>query len=233
MRSRSRTWFLSAAVTAAAIASSAAPSRADAQMLTFLGTSTMQGGGLGNVATVLTLQNPGGSTNSTGCVGPAGFTGCGFTDANVQQGQSQVRAVSAFPGITGNTFQLYLNAVEPGNDNAFTLNNLVVTLYGSNNQTWSATFGSRTFTDAQTGVGNFGYLFGLAEADQAAFDAFIAANPNAVIGAGASFSNVQGGPETISIGRRQGNVTVPEPSSLALLAAGAASLLLRRRTRVG
>lgn len=209
----------------------ASPFRAEAQQLDYLGTSTLQGGGLGNVLTVLTLLNPGGTNSESGCVSPTGFAGCGFTNANIQQGQSQVQPLSALGGVTGQTFQLYLNAAEPGNDNTITLNSLVVTLYGANNQTWSASFGPRTFTDVQQGTGNYGYLFGINSAAWASFNAFIAANPNAVIGAGASFTNAEGGLETINVG--VGRATqVPEPASLALLATGLAAFMVRRRRAV-
>jgi hypothetical protein len=217
----------------AAAALAVLPATAQAQ-LQLLGQSNQAGGGLGNVLTVLTLQNPGGTTTESGCVSPTGFANCGFPNANVQQGQSQVQPLTSLTGVTGSTFRLFLNASEPGNDNTIVVNDLVVTLYGSGNNTFSASFaGPQTLTNTLTGTGNYGFLFGLSPTSAAAFDAFIAANPNAVIGAGASFSSVSGGLETISVGRATGGgVQVPEPSPYLLLGSGLAGLLfvtLQRR----
>jgi hypothetical protein len=224
MKVSARTWLASAAL-------AVLPATADAQMLQLLGQSNLTGGGLGAVNTVLTLQNPGGTNAESGCVGPQGFVGCGFTNANVQQGQSQVVPLSQLNGLTGSNFRLFLNAAEPGNDNTVTLNSLVVTLYGSGNATWSASYGPQTLTNTSPGIGNYGFLFGIASADQAAFNAFLAANPNAVIGVGASLTNVDGGPETFSVGMAGSTTVVPEPSTYLLMASGLAGVLMLRRRR--
>lgn len=206
------------------------PVTAQAQ-LQLLGQSGETGGGLGNVLTVLTLQNQGNATTESGCVGLTGFAGCGFTDAKVQQGQTQLQPLSSLTGVTGNTFRLFLNASEPGNDNTIIVNDLVVTLYGANNSTFSASFaGPQTLTNTLQGTGSYGYLFGLTPQSAAAFDAFIAANPNAQIGAGASFADVAGGLETISVGTVANNGgggpdAVPEPQAWMLLGSGLAGLM--------
>lgn len=218
----------------AAAAMAVLPLTAQAQ-LQLAGQSAATGGGLGSVLTVLTLQNPGGTTTETGCVGPAGFTGCGFANANVQQGQSQLQPLSSLTGVTGSTFRLFLNASEPGNDNTVVVNNLVLTLYGNNNSTFTASLaGPQTLTNTLQGTGNYGFLFGLSASSAAAFDAFLATNPNAQIGVGASLSDVAGGIETVSVGRASQTTPVPEPSTWLLLGSGLAGLtfLTMQRRRV-
>lgn len=212
----------------------AVPAQAHAQ-LTLLGQSGASGGGLGAVATVLTLQNPGGTTAESGCIGPVGVN-CGFTDANVQSGQSQLRLVSAFPGLTGSNFRLFLNAAEPGNDNTITLNNAVVRLYSGNTQVFSSTAFTSPLTLDNTlpGTGNYGFLFGLSAGDQVLFNAAIAANPGALIGVGASLTNVSGGNESFSLGTVGGGGTtsvVPEPSTYLLMASGLVALGMLQRKR--
>lgn len=229
MTRHSRAWLT--AVALAASAATTAP--AAAQSLQYLGQPANTGGGLGNVATILTLLHPGGSSTESGCVGLTGFTGCGFTDSSVQNGQSQLQSISQFPSLTGSSFRLFFNAAEPGNDNTVTLNQLVVTLYGSGSNSFTATLPGvpLTLTDALNGIGNYGYLFGLSPNDFSAFDAFIAANPAAMVGVGAEISNAQGGPETFSLGMTAQTV-VPEPSTYLLMASGLAGLgLLARRRR--
>jgi hypothetical protein len=218
----------------AAAALLALPSVAQAQ-LTFVGQADNTGGGLGNVATVLTLQNPGGSTVESGCVTPLGTTGCGFADVGVQTGASQttVRAVSAFPGLTANNFRIFVNGSEP--DNAITLNNLVVSLYAPNSSTplFSSTgFTSMELTNVLSGTGNFGYMFALTGSQLTSFQTALTANPGEFIGVGASFSGAAGGLETISIGTVSGAVSViPEPSTYLLMASGLAGLFMVHRRR--
>ncbi|QJR37820.1 PEP-CTERM sorting domain-containing protein [Gemmatimonas groenlandica] len=214
----------------------AVPAQAHAQ-LTLLGQSAtgLSGGGLGAVATVLTLQSPGSTTAESGCIGPTGVN-CGFTDANVQSGQSQLRLVSAFPGLTGSNFRLFLNAAEPTGDNSITVNNAVVRLYSGNTQVFSsvAFTSPLTLNNTLPGTGNYGFLFGLSTTDQALFQAALMANPGATIGVGASLTNVTGGQESFSVGTDAGGGTtsvVPEPSTYLLMASGLVALGMLKRKR--
>ena len=215
----------------------ALPVQAHAQ-LTLLGQSALAGGGLGAVATVLTLQSPGNSTASSGCIAPTGVN-CGFTDGSVQSGQSQLRLASAFPGLTGSSFRLFLNAAEPGNDNSITVNNVVVRLYSGNMQVFSSTAFTAPLTLNNTlpGVGNYGFIFGLSAGDQALFNSALAANAGALIGVGASLTDVSGGPESFAIGTLGSNggggstSVVPEPSTYLLMASGLVAIGLVHRNR--
>lgn len=222
----------------AAAALIALPTQADAQLV-LQGQSTATGGGLGSVATVLTLQSPANGTAESGCIAPSGTASCGFTNLGVQSGASQtlVRPVSQFPGLTGSSFRLFFNGSEPGNDASLTVNNLVVRLYSS---TGTQVFTSQNLpapinlSDVLNGTGNFGYLFGLSAPDAALFQTALTANAGAVIGVGASITNASGGLETISIGVGPGSTStsvVPEPSTYLLMASGLAGVFLVRRRR--
>ena len=228
-RSHRLAWWSAALV-------AALPVQAHAQ-LTLLGQSAASGGGLGAVATVLTLQSPGSTTASSGCIGPTGVVNCGFTDASVQTGQSQLRLVSAFPGLTGSNFRLFLNAAEPGNDNTVTVNNAVVRLYSGNTQVFSSTAFTSPLTLNNTlpGTGNYGFIFGLSAGDQLLFNTALAANPGASIGVGASLTDVSGGLESFAVGTLGGGggttSVVPEPSTYLLMASGLVAIGLVQRKR--
>ncbi len=224
-----RAGTVSASVVAALVLSSAS---ASAQSLQYLGQFFETGGGPGRLSTILMLQRPGGSSSESGCVGPTRFDDCGATNSRVQQGQSQLRPITEFPDLTGSNFRLVFNAVEPGNDKTVTINSLVLTLYGSGSQTFSASLSGLplTLNGTGNGMGNYGHSFGLASADWNAYDAFVAANPTAQIGLGATLTNAQGGPEAFSIGVGPSTV-VPEPSTYLLMSVGLAGLgaIARRR----
>lgn len=216
------------------------PLTAQAQ-LQLLGQATSTGGGLGSVATVLTLSSPGNATAESGCVSPTGITSCGFANVGVMTGasQTQVQPLTAFPGISGTTFRLFLNATESGNDNSIIVNDLVVRLY---NSAGTQTFSSASLptpiplTGAGSGIGNFGFLFGLSTIEAGMFTTALASSVGGTIGVGTSITNASGGPETISVGLVAGGpgpigTVVPEPSTYLLMASGLAGILLIRRQR--
>lgn len=203
------------------------PTAARAQLALNGGQIDAGGGGLGAQSTVLTLQSPGSTSSASGCISPSGSTNCsGFTNVGLQSGanQSLLRPVSDFSGLTANNFRIVFNAAEPGNDNTITLNNAIVSLYRADG---SVAFSSQaiaapiTFTNTLSGVGNFGFGLGLTGADLVAFQNALNSNTGLSIGLGASIADAQGGNDTFSIALASvGTTTVPEPTTVALLAAG-------------
>ena len=207
-----------------------------------LGPVSLSGQGLGSVNTVLTMQSPGNSTMESGCVaagiggttvtGPAACPGM-FTGGNEQAINNTFSASSL--GLTDfNNLRIIFNPSEPQNATArsISLDNLALTL-------WDPATGlildaknlpsPILFPDTDPGVGNAGFGFKLDAAQAAVENGIFAAFPNLFIGLAANASEATGGLETFSVGVSGSNVTVPEPGSYALIAAGLVGLIVLRR----
>ena len=205
----------------ATMAFMAMPAVAEAQLVAS-GTITEGGSGLGAVNTILTLKSPGNSSNESGCVSPSGTLACGFTNATVQSGQSQVVFLSALGGVNGSNLNLVLNFAEPTTEISGQLDQLVLSLFNSGGTSvFSASLPSSIFfANTFTGTGTSGFLFTLSAASAAQFDAAVAAG-GTQLGLGSSLSQVTGGQETFFVGVGSTPVsTVPEPASMVLLGTG-------------
>jgi hypothetical protein len=231
---------------AAGLLASAGIAHAD---LILLGQVDMQGTGLGNANTLLTIQSPGSSTSENGTVG---LTNTGaFTSSGSQLvGINQTRTITQSGASSASTLRIVFNAQEPGNaaDNPITLNSLVLTIYsptGAQLFTSGALSGAPlNFSATQVGTGNAGFVFGLnpAQAQAAQTAAFAGANfGNNVIGLSASASSATGGFETFFVSNvgGQGGLPplvgpIPEPGTVALLATGLLAMggIARRRKKV-
>jgi hypothetical protein len=219
------------------------------------------GNGLGAVNSLVTFQNNG---TEVGCVGIAGggstatgsaqcFGGVtapgGATDEQTGAGNKTYTASSLGIAATGaNTFAnvlLVFNGNEGGNaaDQAITLNRLSLDLFSPSGALLGAFSTASPYSaNAFPGTGNAGFGFQLDAIQAAQANAFLASNPGLVIGASASASNANAGPDTVFISRIStvqpggggggaGDVATPEPTTAWMLGSGlfGVSVFLKKR----
>lgn len=219
----------------------AAPASAD---LIFLGEVDLQGTGLGNVETIITLQetqNPKQDPTDTE-LGMNGFLGgMYFEGGDIIDSQTSSQSFADLMVTSAADFRLFLNAAEPQNsqDISFTITGFTVSFYRADGTgpIFQATLFPlpQVFTDG-AGVGNSALMFGL-DATQAAQAQAIFSDPvNAPfagiqVGVSLMISGAQGGVETLFGGSAGLGTPIPEPGSLALLGVGLLGLgvVMRRR----
>ena len=218
-----------------------------------IGAVPSSGNGLGSVNSVVTFQNTG---TEVGCVGIAGggttatgsaqcFGGVAAPVTNEQTGSGNNTYTASGLGIASSGSNTFANVIlifdgnEGGNaaSEPISLTNLSLNLFSSGGTLLGAFSTASTFdATAFPGSGNAGFGFQLDGTQAAQANAFLASNPDLVIGASASATNANSGPETVSISRIDstqpgGAGAVPEPTTAWMLGSGliGASILLKRR----
>jgi len=203
--------------------------------------------GVGTVATVLSIQSPGNSTNEVGSVGWNGHSD--FTTGDALRGGTNSTYTAAQLGLTNpQSLQINFTINEPHGPNPGVSTVLVnsITLTAYNSATGAATVigvynpatdGSPDpshpglFTLDNCGQGCSEYLFGLDAASAARLQAALAADPNLRLGLAANISSATGGPEHFFFGVGNQPAQVPEPATMILFGSGLAGMAAAARKR--
>jgi hypothetical protein len=205
----------------------AGSARAD---IVYLPGATAPSGGVGHTPeSILSIQSPGNTSNAAGGVSWNGHNDVRSGDA--KNGEHTKTLSFAQAGITNaGQLRIFMDTEDPDND--LTINQLVLTAYGSNGQILfqGSLRAPIDFGNEQNGQGHGDRVFALT-ADQAAqLQAAYLANPNLRLGLFASTSDDTGSFTNFKIG--QGPAEVPEPTTMLLLGTGLAGVAARARRRV-
>lgn len=213
------------------------PSRASASLL-YLGTTSEQGSGLGNVNTIVSLKPQGDGTVACGMVGPGDVTSpCDGALTTFNGGSNnQTYTLAGLGVVDAADLRFVFNVNEP--DDVVTLTGLSIDFFAA-----GATMGTIPFlvssfaavpmelVEVGGGIGGQGHVFALSASDAAIVNAQLTAG--VILGARFSVFGAAGGFETLNVSGVEDEVVpnprdVPEPTMLALvggalLGVGAAS----------
>jgi hypothetical protein len=208
------------------VALTAGQARAD---IIYLPGATAPSGGVGHQPeSILSIQSPGSTTNAAGGVSWSGKKDVLSGDAKA--GVHSKTLTFAQAGVTNaGQIRIFMDTEDPDND--LTLNQLVLTAYGSNGQILFQ--GSLTapihFSNELNGQGHGDRVFTLDARQAALLQAAYNSDPNLRLGLFASTSDDTGSFTNFKIG--QGPAAVPEPTTMLLFGTGLAGLAARARKR--
>ncbi|MDT7689288.1 MAG: motif [Acidobacteriota bacterium] len=208
------------------VALTSGQARAD---IIYLPGATAPSGGVGHQPeSILSIQSPGSTSNAAGGVSWSGNKDVLSGDA--KRGEHSKTLTFAQAGITNaGQVRIFMDTEDPDND--LTLNQLVLTAYGSNGQILFQ--GSLTapihFGNELNGQGHGDRVFALDAIQAARLQAAFNSDPNLRLGLFASTSDDTGSFTNFKIG--QGPAAVPEPTTMLLFGTGLAGLAARARKR--
>lgn len=194
-------------------------------------------GGVGHrPESVLSIQSPGRTTDaaggvSYGCLPGKKGTTCGdLLSGDAKRGEHSKTLTFSQAGITNaGQLRIFMDTEDPDND--LTLNELVLTAYGSNGQIlFQGSLATPIdFGNELNGQGHGDRVFALDAAQAARLQAAFAADPNLRLGLFARTSDDTGSFTNFKLG--QGPEPVPEPTTMLLLGTGLAGVAARARRR--
>ncbi|MDT5272736.1 MAG: motif [Acidobacteriota bacterium] len=225
MSTRFRSLFLSAAAVLF-VALACGQARAD---IIYLPGQTAPSGGVGHQPeSILSIQSPGSTSNAAGGVSYNGSKDVRTGDA--KNGEHTKTLSFAQAGITNaGQLRIFMDTEDPDND--LTLNQLVLTAYGSNGQILfqGSLAAPIDFGNEQNGQGHGDRVFALDAIQAARLQAAFQSDPNLRLGLFASTSDDTGSFTNFKLG--QGPAAVPEPATMILFGTGIAGIAARARRR--
>jgi hypothetical protein len=228
MRTRFRSLSLAAAA-AFFVALAGSQTRAD---IIYLPGATAPSGGVGHQPeSVLSIQSPGNTSNASGGVSWNGNKDVRSGDA--KNGEHTKTLTFAQAGINNaGQLRIFMDTEDPDND--LTLNQLVLTAYGSNGQILfqGSLAAPIDFGNEQNGQGHGDRVFALDAIQAARLQAAFQTNPNLRLGLFASTSDDTGSFTNFKLGQGPANpAAVPEPATMILFGTGIAGIAARARRR--